>query len=190
MSKICILITLTLLSVSLCRKPLQFLADGEHDELSQFLKAIIHGLQVFSDIPCPAGCDINEDQSEQLIRDVMEIWDAIEALYDGDDLGEILPKLKEKVLDLYNIYSEVYPLCKDAVPAVNQRVHEILAHVSSLEYVVKFTFRSLLNYEKYYDNFVNMLQTCSDEGNPDAPRLCGESFGALVHEIFLWDIKH
>jgi hypothetical protein len=190
MNKLCILITLTLLSASLCRKPLQFLADGEHDELSPFLKGIIHGLQVFSDIPCPAGCDINEDQSGQLLQDVLEIWDAIEALREGSDPGEFLPKLKEKVLDLYNIYSEVYPLCQDAVPAVNQRVHEILAHVSSLEYVAKFAFRSVLNYEKYYDQFGNMLQTCSDAGNPDVPKVCGETFGALVHEIFLWDIKH
>jgi hypothetical protein len=121
MFKTLLLIFLTIISASLCRNSLQFLSDFQSEELmvSNLVKGVVEGLQVFKDIACPAECEITEKQSSDLLDDLYNINDIVSDLANGfRDLEEGLPMLKERLVDLVRIYLELVPKCNDAIPAV------------------------------------------------------------------------
>jgi hypothetical protein len=193
MSKTLLLIFLTIIYASLCRNSLQFLSDSQTEGQMEpnAIKGIIQGLQVFKDISCPADCDITEQQSLDLLDDLIRIGNIVSHLISGvRDLENALPILKERFVDLVRIYLELVPNCKDAVPAVQQRVHEILAHMSGLEYVLKTVFTIVIKQEEYYDQITDAITTCYNVKDAEDAKRCGVKIGAAIHDVLLWDFKH
>jgi septation ring formation regulator EzrA len=93
----------------------------------------------------------------------LEVLDmTITALYNlaDDDFEETVQMLKELFVRYLRIYSELLSGCQDAVPAVKQRVHEIIAHMSGLEYVAKFAIRFVLNYKEFQEQIGEALGSC------------------------------
>jgi hypothetical protein len=193
MFKTLLLIFLAVISASLCRNSLQFLSDksSEGQMESNAIKGVIQGLQVFKDIACPADCDITEKQSIDLLDDLFTIDNIVlDLVYGLRDVDEALPMLKAKLVDLVRIYSELLPGCQDAVPAVKQRVHEILAHMSGLEYALKFAIRFVIKNEEYSVQIADAIRTCNNAKNDDDAKLCGVKIGAAIHDVFLWDFQN
>jgi hypothetical protein len=194
MSKTFLLIFLAITSVTLCKNTFQFLSDrqSENEHLfSNLVKGFVDGLQVFKDIPSPPGCDITEKQSFFLWQDLENTIRIVADLAVGrHSLDEALPMLKETFVDLLRIYSELLPSCQDAIPAVKQRVHDILGHMSGLEYVVKFAVRLVMRHEEFYEEFVNADFTCFHAKDEEDTKRCGELLGSAIHDLLLWDFQN
>jgi hypothetical protein len=190
MSKLLLLITLTLMSVAICSKPsLQYLENLNDDQkASEFLKGFFNGLQAFKDIPCPSKCDITDEQGLRLVKDPILIARAIALLINWRDLEETFQLLKEKVIDLYNLYDELSPLCVEALPAVKERLWEIERHVSRLEYIPMFVLNYLFNAQKFQEQ-LDDFGLCGDSQHSDF-MLCGKQLGSLLHDVFLWSFEH
>jgi hypothetical protein len=192
MSKTFLLIFLTITSATLCKNTLQFLSDRQSDDdhlFTNLVKGFVNGLQVFKDIPSPPGCDITEQQSFELSQDLENTIRIVIGLAEGMSLEEALPKLKESFVDLLRIYSELVPSCQDAIPAVKQRVHEILGHMSGLEYVVKFAVNLVMRQEELYKDFINTHMTCIQTKDEEDAKRCGELRGSFIHDVILWDFQ-
>jgi hypothetical protein len=191
MSKILYLLTLTLMSAALCSKSsLQYLESIKDNKgATEFLKAFFDGLQVFNDIPCPASCEITDDQSARLMDDIFLIESIINKFFnDPEDWWQDLPMFKEKVTDLYNLYLELSPSCFKAYPAVKERFWEIERHVVSLEYIPKLAIHWLFNYQKLEDQLIEAIRVCVDKKHPDIVS-CGKGLGLLLYDVWLWDFK-
>jgi hypothetical protein len=95
-------------------------------------------------------------------------------------------KLVLKLTDIVKQVTSLSEKCSEIMPAVDQRLYEVLVHVGNLEYVSKFAFRSFVNYSKYMNDFDKVYKGCL---TIEDTYFCGEGLGKLTNEIFLWDFK-
>jgi hypothetical protein len=190
MSRI-ILILLTILSISQCSKnPLLFLSgDFNAAGMADIFKGVIEALGIFHDIQFPASCDITDDQSDRFIEDLSRLSSGINDLVRDWKISEVVKQFKESTTDLYSLYSELYPICQDVAPAVSERVHKVVQYMFTLEYIAKFSNRAITESNRFEDELTEAVKVCMDGTKPDAAHRCGEKFGELVRDIFLWDYK-
>jgi hypothetical protein len=111
------------------------------------------------------GCNITEQQSTALLEYLLTIDNIVFDLSNGRrGLEEAPPILKERLVDLVRIYFELVPNCKDAVPAVQQRVHKILAHMGGPEYVLKTAFTIVLKRKNILIKLLMPLRLATMQG--------------------------
>jgi hypothetical protein len=145
------------------------------------LKGLIQGIQVFDGIPCAVGCNITNEESLAITTDILAIPYLISRL--KEDIS-VLADIKEKVIGLLNNYSTISARCEEAMPAVIGRVHEVLTHVTSVEYVLKFSYRMLFDYQKFLNEYTVALKICFKKYE-DTSFECGQKFGQAFYDVFL-----
>jgi hypothetical protein len=176
---------LALISISLCSKPAQFLEFKDDDQgyiLSVILKGIIGGVEIFDNIPCPEKCGITPQETLDLAHNVTLVLELIEVFFKPS--VEYAVKLRTGLLGMSKLYLTLASKCGDAVPAFNERVHKVIVHMTSFEYIISLTYRIETNFDKWNDRWVDIQKHCDNDFTT-----CGGKMGRLIHDVILWDFE-